>query len=142
MVWYVPPMSPVVNAVMSTGGNGDDHRDLFGAIDQMRIPIEYLAGLLSGGQVAPVEESLKLMAAMRSHMRLRNLGGPAGDGVAATVGRTGRELEDLYRLLAIAKYEERYVIPIAHGEGGDGRRRPVPSIEYAENPVRTEGAAQ
>ena len=32
---------------------------------------------------------------------------------------TGQELEDMYRLLAIAKYEERYVIPQAHAELAD-----------------------
>jgi len=32
---------------------------------------------------------------------------------------SGQELEDMYRLLAIAKYEERYVIPQAHAELAD-----------------------
>ena len=39
--------------------------------------------------------------------------------VSRTVGMTGQELEDMYRLLAIAKYEERYVIPQAHAELAD-----------------------
>ena len=29
---------------------------------------------------------------------------------------TAAELDDLYRLLAIAKYDDRYVIPTAHAE--------------------------
>jgi nitrate reductase beta subunit len=29
---------------------------------------------------------------------------------------TGQEVQDMYRLLAIAKYDERYVIPPAHAE--------------------------
>ena len=32
------------------------------------------------------------------------------------VGMTAQELEDMYRLLAIAKYDDRYVIPKAHTE--------------------------
>jgi nitrate reductase beta subunit len=32
------------------------------------------------------------------------------------VGASEADLEDLYRLLAIAKYDERYVIPPAHAE--------------------------
>ncbi len=32
---------------------------------------------------------------------------------------TGETLEDMYRLLAIAKYDERYVIPQAHAELAD-----------------------
>ena len=33
---------------------------------------------------------------------------------------TGREIERMYRLLAIAKYEDRYVIPAAHAESAAG----------------------
>ena len=36
--------------------------------------------------------------------------------MAAAVGMTPRDIEDMYRLLAIAKYEDRYVIPPAHTE--------------------------
>ena len=36
--------------------------------------------------------------------------------LAAVVGSTPTALADLYRLLAIAKYDERYVIPPAHAE--------------------------
>jgi nitrate reductase beta subunit len=35
------------------------------------------------------------------------------------VGLTGSELERMYRLLAIANYEDRYVIPLAHAELGE-----------------------
>ena len=36
--------------------------------------------------------------------------------VAAAVGMSSTDLEAMYRLLAIAKYDERYVIPPAHAE--------------------------
>ena len=36
--------------------------------------------------------------------------------IAAAVGMDGQDIEDMYRLLAIAKYDERYVIPTAHSE--------------------------
>jgi nitrate reductase beta subunit len=38
--------------------------------------------------------------------------------VPEQVGMTGAELERMYRLLAIANYEDRYVIPQAHAELG------------------------
>ncbi|MGH3970092.1 MAG: nitrate reductase subunit beta, partial [Mycobacterium sp.] len=38
------------------------------------------------------------------------------EDLPATVGASAEDLEDLYRLLAIAKYEDRYVIPPAHAE--------------------------
>jgi len=49
-------------------------------------------------------------------MRATQLGLDPGDGLAASVGATKSDLEDLYRLLAIAKYDDRYVIPPAHTE--------------------------
>ena len=52
---------------------------------------------------------------------------PADESIAAAVGMTGEQIDDMYRLLAIAKYDERYVIPPAHAEqahspGGAGHR--------------------
>ena len=55
MVWYVPPLSPVVDALTSTGHDGEDLDNLFGAIDSLRIPIEYLAELFTAGDPAPVQ---------------------------------------------------------------------------------------
>ena len=59
---------------------------------------------------------LRRLAAMRSYMRDINLGRPADESIAAAVGMTGADVQDMYRLLAIAKYDERYVIPTAHAE--------------------------
>jgi nitrate reductase beta subunit len=53
---------------------------------------------------------------MRGYMREKNLAGENYAGIAASVGMKPRAIEDMYRLLAIAKYEERYVIPLAHKE--------------------------
>ncbi|MBE8476188.1 nitrate reductase subunit beta [Streptomyces justiciae] len=113
MVWYVPPLSPVVDAVAATGHDGEDAGKLFGAIDTLRIPVEYLAELLTAGDTYAVEAVLRRMAAMRVHMRARNLGEAPDPGIAAAVRLTGDELEEMFRLLAVAKYEDRYVIPSA-----------------------------
>lgn len=116
MVWYIPPLSPVVDVVTGSGNDGEDARTLFAAIDRLRIPVEYLAGLFTAGDTAPVTRVLQRLAAMRAHMRNVNLGTEQDDRIAGSVGMTGAELEDMYRLLAIAKYEDRYVIPAAHAE--------------------------
>ncbi|MBV9313645.1 MAG: nitrate reductase subunit beta [Pseudonocardia sp.] len=113
MVWYVPPLSPMVDALTQTGHDGEAAGNLFGAIESMRIPVEYLAELFTAGDVAPVRAALRRLAAMRTHMRAVNLGEPTQPAVAASVGLSTREIEAMYRLLAIAKYEERYVIPSA-----------------------------
>ncbi len=116
MVWYIPPLSPVVDVISESGNDGEDVRNLFAAIDKLRIPVEYLAGLFTAGDTVPVERSLKKLAAMRSYMRDINLGREANPNIARAVGMSGDEIEAMYRLLAIAKYEDRYVIPKAHVE--------------------------
>lgn len=116
MVWYVPPLSPVVDAVTAAGSDGENHQVLLSAISQMRIPLEYLAGLFTAGDPKPVELSLRRLAAMRSYMRDTFMGKPGNPEIPAAVGLTPAEIEKMYRLLAIAKYDDRYVIPTAHAE--------------------------
>ena len=117
MVWYVPPLSPVMSLVEGPGSEADPD-DVFPAIEELRIPIEYLANLLTAGDPEPVRVALRRLAAMRSWMRERNLGGEPDGRVAAAVGMEPSAIEAMFRLLAIAKYDERYVIPQAHGEIG------------------------
>ncbi|CAM5672752.1 Respiratory nitrate reductase 2 beta chain [Streptomyces antimycoticus] len=121
MVWYVPPLSPVVDALTATGHDGEDPANLFGAIDSLRIPLGYLAELFTAGDPAPVEAALCRLAAMRSHMRRINLGEERDPAIVAAVGMDQDGIEAMYRLLALAKYEERYVIPTSYttGSGGD-----------------------
>jgi nitrate reductase beta subunit len=116
MVWYIPPLSPVVDVVKDTGYDAEDKTNLFAAIDALRIPIEYLAELFTAGDVAPVDRTLKKLAAMRSYMRDINLGRDPDAAIPEAVGMSEEEMYDMYRLLAIAKYDERYVIPPAHAE--------------------------
>jgi nitrate reductase beta subunit len=111
MVWCVPPLSPVVDLLTETGHDGEDAGNLFGAIDALRIPVEYLAELFTAGDVEPVRAVLQKLAAMRSYMRDVTLHRLRDESIAESVGMTGAEILEMYRLLAIAKYEERYVIP-------------------------------
>ncbi len=116
MVWYIPPLSPVVDVVKDTGEDAEDKGNLFAAIDALRIPVEYLAELFTAGDVAPVDRVLKKLAAMRSYMRDINLGRNPDGAIPAAVGMSEEDMYDMYRLLALAKYDERYVIPPAHAE--------------------------
>ena len=116
MVWYIPPLSPVVDVVRDTGYDAEDAENLFAAIDALRIPVEYLANLFTAGDVPTVERVLYRMAAMRSYMRDINLGREPREGIANAVGMDGETMQEMYRLLAIAKYEDRYVIPVGHHE--------------------------
>ena len=116
MVWYIPPLSPVVDVLKDSGHDAEDADNLFGAIDALRIPIGYLAELFTAGDPKPVRDSLARLAAMRAFMRDVNLGQPRQPDLVDSVGMTAPDIEDMYRLLALAKYDERYVIPAAHGE--------------------------
>ncbi|MDN5820064.1 MAG: nitrate reductase subunit beta [Brachybacterium sp.] len=116
MVWYIPPLSPMVDSVADSGFDAEDADNLFAAIDTLRIPVEYLANLFTAGDVPTVERVLYRMAAMRSYMRDVDLGREPKEGIANAVAMTGETMQDMYRLLAIAKYDERYVIPRGHGE--------------------------
>ncbi|MEU2790023.1 nitrate reductase subunit beta [Streptomyces sp. NPDC007100] len=113
MVWYVPPLSPVVEEVAASGHDGEDAGNLFGAIDALRIPVEYLAELFTAGDTGEVDRVLRTLAAMRAHMRRLNLGEQPDESAAGAVGLSGRGVEELFRLLAVAKYEDRFVVPTA-----------------------------
>ena len=115
MVWYVPPLSPVMSLVEGEGSAADPD-DVFPLIDELRIPVRYLANLLTAGDEAPVRLALRRLAAMRSFMREQSLGGDPDSAMAAEAGMEPREIEELFRLLALARYDERYVIPQGHAE--------------------------
>ncbi|MBN9107349.1 MAG: nitrate reductase subunit beta [Pseudonocardia sp.] len=114
MVWYVPPLSPVVDRLTETGHDGESAGNLFGAIDALRIPVDYLAELFTAGDPEPVTRVLRTLAAMRAFMRDVTLGREIDESIPASVGMGAEEIMEMYRLLAIAKYDERYVIPTAH----------------------------
>lgn len=115
MVWYIPPLSPITNRVEGQGSSLDAS-DIFPAIDNMRIPVEYLANLLTAGDTERIRDVLRKMAVMRIHMRNQQTGKTSDPALLNLVGMDTQEVEDMYRLLAIAKYNDRFVIPPAHRE--------------------------
>ncbi|MBN8776538.1 nitrate reductase subunit beta [Thiomonas arsenitoxydans] len=124
MVWYVPPLSPIQTAVQS--GMVSDNGAL-PDVSQLRIPLQYLANLLTAGEIAPVKRALERMLAMRAYMRGKHVDGAADVAAIEQVGMPAAMVEDMYRILAIANYEDRFVIPTAHRE-------------YAENAFDLKGS--
>jgi nitrate reductase / nitrite oxidoreductase, beta subunit len=51
-------------------------------------------------------------------MRAKTIDGVIDETIAAKVGLTGAQIEDMYKIMAIANYEDRFVIPTAHREMG------------------------
>jgi nitrate reductase beta subunit len=66
MVWYVPPLSPVQGAA-EAGHVG--FKDALPNVEALRIPVRYLANMLTAGDPAPVALALKRMFAMRIYQR-------------------------------------------------------------------------
>src|SRR5579875_2520455 len=116
MVWYIPPLSPVADVVHAAGYDAADPDRVFATIDALRIPVEYLANLFTAGEAGTIRVVLRKLAAMRAVMRARQLGLDPDPRLAESAGVSTGDLDDLYRLLAVAKYDERYVIPLAHAE--------------------------
>jgi nitrate reductase beta subunit len=113
MVWYVPPLSPIQGAADSgqIGMSG-----VIPDVDSLRIPIKYLANMLTAGDEAPVRLALKRLLAMRAYKRGQNVEGVEDIAVLEDVGLSVAQAEEMYRYLAIANYEDRFVVPTAHRE--------------------------
>jgi len=113
MVWYVPPLSPISSAANAgqIGVNGQ-----IPDVKQLRIPVQYLANMLTAGDVKPVERALERMLAMRAYQRGKHVDGVEDKTVLDQVGLIKHEVEDMYQTMAIANYEDRFVIPTTHRE--------------------------
>lgn len=113
MVWYVPPLSPIQGAAndgaVAMNGQIPD-------VNSLQIPVKYLANMLTAGKEEPVVNALERMFAMRSFMRSRNVEGQEDLSVAEQVGLTAEQIEEMYKYMALANYEDRYVIPSSHKE--------------------------
>jgi nitrate reductase beta subunit len=113
MVWYVPPLSPI-QAAANAGQVG-----AFGELPDvrsLRIPVQYLANLLTAGDEKPVIAALERMLAMRAYMRDRHVEKCENPAVLQQTGLAAADVEEMYRVMAIANYEDRFVIPTTHRE--------------------------
>jgi nitrate reductase beta subunit len=113
MVWYVPPLSPITAAAnaghVATKGEIPD-------VSELRIPVKYLANLLTAGDTVPVVRALERMLAMRAYQREKHVEGRINTAALTQVGMSELEVEEMYHVMAIANYEDRFVIPSTHRE--------------------------
>ena len=124
MVWYVPPLSPI-QAKAEAGQLGSN--GVIPDVSKLRIPLRYLANLLTAGDERPVKLALERLLAMRAFMRARHVDAREAPEILAQVGLNQALVEDMYKILAIANYEDRFVIPTTHRE-------------YAENAFDLKGS--
>ncbi len=113
MVWYVPPLSPIQSAADAgeLGSNG-----ILPDVESLRIPVQYLANLLTAGDTQPVLLALKRMLAMRHYKRAETVDGVVDTRALDEVGLSEAQAQEMYRYLAIANYEDRFVVPSSHRE--------------------------
>ncbi len=109
MVWYVPPLSPLVQFFDKSDRDVQDP-------EEMRIPLTYLANLLTAGDEGPVRLALQRLMALRRYMRSLRLADEPDLRSLEAVGMTAEMAEEVYRLLAIAKYKDRFVVPTVRKE--------------------------
>jgi nitrate reductase beta subunit len=113
MVWYIPPLSPITAAANAghLGVNGE-----IPDVSSLRIPVQYLANLLTAGDTLPVVRALDRMLAMRAFQRSKHVDGVENVAALRQSGLTVPQVEDMYQTMAIANYEDRFVIPTSHRE--------------------------
>ena len=132
MVWYVPPLSPIQNAAAegTSAATGDPGRRV--AAHPRAVPGQpahrrrHRAG--AAGAQAPAGDA-------RAYKRAEHVEGRQDLEVLAKVGLSVEQVEEMYRYLAIANYEDRFVIPSAHRE--EALPMPSPSVPAAASASAT-----
>ncbi|MGZ8868256.1 MAG: nitrate reductase subunit beta [Thermoanaerobaculia bacterium] len=126
MLFYVPPLVPVMGKLVDglynrlSVGEG-----IFGALDEARLPIRYLASLFSAGNTDVIRESLRKLMAVRWYRRsldVDDVDAAKVDAVLAEAGLTREQAEAIYRLTALSTLDERFILPPLQREralGGD-----------------------
>jgi nitrate reductase beta subunit len=124
MMFYIPPLSPVVSTIEEGLVRLDIAREqidfeLFNSLEKARMPIQYLANLFSGGNEEVIEKILKKMLAVRVYKRRESVEGIIDEATLAMVesaDTTPEEIEAIYRLSTLPTIAERFVFPPYHRE--------------------------
>lgn len=124
MMYYIPPLSPVVSIIEDDLYKLDiapDARDfeLFDRLDSARLPVKYLANLFSAGNEEIIRGILRKLMAVRTYMRHKSVNGGVVQktlDVLTQAGTNAAEVEAIYRLTTLPTLSERFVIPQYHRE--------------------------
>ncbi|MCC6220357.1 MAG: nitrate reductase subunit beta [Deltaproteobacteria bacterium] len=138
MLFYVPPLLPVMASVKRVNNSEQEAKlssvskvweddwlydtsteQLWGTIEEARIPLKYMANLFSAGDERKVKDKLKKLMAIRIYRRWKTVGDISEAKVREVFADTGLDAEmaeDIYYLTSLAKFNDRFVIPAAHRE--------------------------
>ncbi|MBT4760654.1 MAG: nitrate reductase subunit beta [Bdellovibrionaceae bacterium] len=137
-LFYVPPLLPVMASVSDTKNTEQQAKigevakvwddkwlynttteELFGSIEDARMPMEYMASLFSAGNTEQIKDRLKKLMAVRIHRRWTTVGDISEEkakGALKEAGLDGKMADEIYYLTSLAKFDDRFVIPAAHRE--------------------------
>ncbi|MBI4461154.1 MAG: nitrate reductase subunit beta, partial [Acidobacteria bacterium] len=120
MLFYVPPLSPVM--AVRESGKALEHAstNLFHEIDEARVPMKFLANLFGAGHEGKVRYALRKQKAVRWYRRAVTVGDvdmPTAEHMLREADSSPEEAEEVYRLTSLCTFEDRFVIPPAHREG-------------------------
>ena len=136
-LFYVPPMLPIMASIGNQNTEQNDKlnpiakkwddkwlydtsmNDIFGSIDQARMPLKYLASLFSAGDETLMKEKLQKLMCIRIYRRWKTVGDISKEKAMEAINGVGFSEEDvdgIYYLTSLAKFDDRFVIPAAHKE--------------------------
>jgi nitrate reductase beta subunit len=113
MLYYIPPMLPVMSSLQSTGSYRMAS-DFFSSLENARLPLRYLAGLFAAGNESEITAVYKKLIAVRLQKRTQSVGdvtSAEANKALSEAGLTAEEAEAIYRLTSLPTFEERLVIP-------------------------------
>jgi nitrate reductase beta subunit len=138
MLFYVPPLLPVMASVKTVDNAAQSEKmhdiakywpdnwlydtstpELFQTISQARLPLKYLASMFAAGDTEEVKTRLLKLMAVRIHRRHVTVGDITAERAERALkeaGLTAAEADDIYYLSALAKFNDRFVVPAAHRE--------------------------
>ncbi|MEJ2287659.1 MAG: 4Fe-4S dicluster domain-containing protein [Deinococcales bacterium] len=139
MMFYVPPLSPVVSTlerelVKLRIPAEDQGAEVFRRIDDSRLPVRYLASLFAGGNEELIRVALRKLLAVRALKRRQSVEGEVDARTLAMLDQAGMSLEEaeaMYCLTTLPTLDERFVLPPYHREA---------AIEAANDPLAHKGA--
>ncbi len=121
MLFYIPPLLPVLGRNNGDTYHVDDGGDYFGSLDKARVPLKYMARLFTAGnekQVRAVYEKLLTIRLFKRAEQVGDIGTEKVQEMLEATGLTADQCEEIYRLTSLPTFEERFVIPPMHREEG------------------------
>jgi len=118
-LFYVPPLLPSMASVQDGIYKEASEEHIFAGVEYSRLPMKYLASLFSAGNEETVKNVLKKLMAVRIHRRSHTVGDMENDRAdiaLKAMKMSEKTADEIFRLTALATFDERFVIPAAHRE--------------------------